>query len=124
LWGRPLVIHCPQDEGTRDVTSQDFIKFWGNFFFAFDLLALIENSQGFKIFELYKRYILKTISKLPIIFGRTSLRKPNTKIFLLPPLYSNLCKPACKGMNLRGIYKDCISKAMIENIPNYYFINY
>jgi hypothetical protein len=32
------------------VTSQDFIKFWGNFF-AFVLLEMIGNSQGFKIFE-------------------------------------------------------------------------
>jgi hypothetical protein len=40
--------------GNRDglcgaVTSQDFIKFWGNFF-AFVLSALIENLQGFKNF--------------------------------------------------------------------------
>jgi hypothetical protein len=27
----------------RIVTSQDFIKFWGNFFFAFVMSALIEN---------------------------------------------------------------------------------
>jgi hypothetical protein len=32
------------------VTSQDFIKFWGNFF-AFVLSALIEISQGFETFE-------------------------------------------------------------------------
>jgi hypothetical protein len=31
------------------VTSQDFIKFWGNFF-AFVLLEMIGNSQGFKTF--------------------------------------------------------------------------
>jgi hypothetical protein len=31
------------------VTSQDFIKFWGKFF-AFVLLELIGNSQGFKPF--------------------------------------------------------------------------
>jgi hypothetical protein len=30
------------------VTSQDFIKFWGNFFI---LLVLIEISQGFRTFE-------------------------------------------------------------------------
>jgi hypothetical protein len=33
------------------LTSQDFIKFWGEFFFAFALYVLIENSQGFKTFE-------------------------------------------------------------------------
>jgi hypothetical protein len=32
------------------VTSQDFIKFGGKFF-AFVLLEMFENSQGFKIFE-------------------------------------------------------------------------
>jgi hypothetical protein len=32
------------------VTTQDFIKFWGNFF-AFVLLEMIENSQGFKTFK-------------------------------------------------------------------------
>jgi hypothetical protein len=31
------------------VTSQDFIKFWGKFF-AFVLLEMFENSQGFKTF--------------------------------------------------------------------------
>jgi hypothetical protein len=34
---------------TCTVTSQDFSKFWGNFF-AFILNALIEISQGFKTF--------------------------------------------------------------------------
>jgi hypothetical protein len=33
----------------KAVTSQDFIKFWGNFF-AFVLSALIEISQEFKTF--------------------------------------------------------------------------
>jgi hypothetical protein len=43
---------APQAEShwRTDVTSQDFIKFWGNFF-AFVLSALIEISQGIKIFE-------------------------------------------------------------------------
>jgi hypothetical protein len=36
-------------EQQRRVTSQDFIKFWGNFF-AFVLLEMIGNSQGFKTF--------------------------------------------------------------------------
>jgi hypothetical protein len=40
------------------VTSQDFIKFWGNFF-VFILLELIENLQGFKTFELFKSLIRK-----------------------------------------------------------------
>jgi hypothetical protein len=31
------------------VMTQDFVKFWGNFF-VFILLVLIENSQGFKTF--------------------------------------------------------------------------
>jgi hypothetical protein len=38
------------DPGGIRVTSQDFIKFWGNFF-AFVLLEMIGNSQGFKTFE-------------------------------------------------------------------------
>jgi hypothetical protein len=33
----------------EDVTSQDFIKFWGEIF-AFVLLEMIGNSQGFKTF--------------------------------------------------------------------------
>jgi hypothetical protein len=32
------------------VASQDFIKFWGKIF-AFVLLEMVENSQGFKTFE-------------------------------------------------------------------------
>jgi hypothetical protein len=32
------------------VTSQDFVKFWGNFF-AFVMLEMIGNSQEFKTFE-------------------------------------------------------------------------
>jgi hypothetical protein len=40
-----------------DVTSQDFIKFWGIIFFAFVLLEMIEISQGFKTFEsIWKLY--------------------------------------------------------------------
>jgi hypothetical protein len=35
--------------GLGDVTSQDFIKFWGKFF-ALVLLVLIENLHGFKTF--------------------------------------------------------------------------
>jgi hypothetical protein len=34
----------------KSITSQDFIKFWGNFF-ASALLELIDFSQGFKTFE-------------------------------------------------------------------------
>jgi hypothetical protein len=37
-------------EGWGSVTTQDFIKFWGKIF-AFVLLGMIENSQGFKTFE-------------------------------------------------------------------------
>jgi hypothetical protein len=33
-----------------DVTTQDFINFWGKFF-VFVLLEMIEISQGFKTFE-------------------------------------------------------------------------
>jgi hypothetical protein len=35
---------------TLDVTTQDFVNFWGKIF-VFILLVLIENSQGFKTFE-------------------------------------------------------------------------
>jgi hypothetical protein len=34
---------------TSNVTTQDFIKFWGKFF-AFVLLEMIGNSQGIKTF--------------------------------------------------------------------------
>jgi hypothetical protein len=47
------------------VTTQDFIKFWGKIF-VFILLEMIENSQGFKTFELFKVFIIKKISKLSI----------------------------------------------------------
>jgi hypothetical protein len=33
----------------KRVTTQDFIKFWGKIF-AFVLLEMFENSQGFKTF--------------------------------------------------------------------------
>jgi hypothetical protein len=38
------------ESAKQNVTSQDFIKFWGKFF-AFVLLEMIGNSQGFKTFE-------------------------------------------------------------------------
>jgi valyl-tRNA synthetase len=41
------------------VTSQDFIKFWGKFF-AFVLLEMFGNSQGFKnFFSLFESFIRK-----------------------------------------------------------------
>jgi hypothetical protein len=51
-WGAPL------QRRLVSVTSQDFIKFWG-IFFAFVLLVLIENSQGFKTFKFIKNFIRK-----------------------------------------------------------------
>jgi hypothetical protein len=51
--------------GTPHVTSQDFIKFWGNFF-AFIWKVLIEISQGFKTFEFIYKLYFKNHFKLPI----------------------------------------------------------
>jgi hypothetical protein len=39
-----------KDKLNPNVTSKDFIKFWGKFF-VFVLLEMIENSQRFKTFE-------------------------------------------------------------------------
>jgi hypothetical protein len=44
-----LLVYIPVFQQRLFVTSQDFIKFWGNFF-AFVLYVLIEFSQGFKTF--------------------------------------------------------------------------
>jgi hypothetical protein len=33
------------------VTTQDFVSFWGNFFFVFVLLEMNEISQEYKLFE-------------------------------------------------------------------------
>jgi hypothetical protein len=52
-----IVLHW----NSRVVTSQDFIKFGGNFF-AFVLLELIEISQGFKNFWVIKSSTLQTNS--------------------------------------------------------------
>jgi uncharacterized membrane protein (DUF373 family) len=44
---------CKTSAGSKiigGVTTQDFIKFWGKFFFAFVLLEMFEISQGFKTF--------------------------------------------------------------------------
>jgi hypothetical protein len=58
----------------NNVTSQEFIKFWGNFF-AFVLLVLIEISQEFKTFWVYSKTLLENYFKLSIISWRTPLRK-------------------------------------------------
>jgi hypothetical protein len=42
-------VGSPVKSSSEYVTSQDFIKFWGEFF-AFVLSALIGISQGFKTF--------------------------------------------------------------------------
>jgi hypothetical protein len=56
------------------VISQDFIKFWGNFF-AFILNALIEFSQGFKtFFYLFKAFNWKTILNI-LLFLEEFLEK-------------------------------------------------
>jgi hypothetical protein len=104
------------------VTSQDFIKFWGNFFcFCFECIDW--NSQGFKTFELYKSYILKTISNSLIFHEEPYLRKPSIKM-LFSFSYSNLCKLAYKGMKFKSVYKIGISKLWLSVVFNYYFINY
>jgi hypothetical protein len=46
---RPTVLASYDGPNDAIVTSQDFIKFWGKIF-AFVLLKMIGNSQGFKIF--------------------------------------------------------------------------
>jgi hypothetical protein len=50
LFSAAALYHHPMKLSEReDVTSQDFIKFWGKIF-VFVLLVLIELSQGFKTF--------------------------------------------------------------------------
>jgi hypothetical protein len=58
----------------NNVTSQEFIKFWGKFY-AFVLLVLIEISQEFKTFWVYLKTLLENYFKLSIISWRTPLRK-------------------------------------------------
>jgi hypothetical protein len=85
------------------VTSQDFVKFWGNFFFAFVLLEMIGISQGFKNFWDYLKVLLENILNHLLCSWRPLLRKESIIKILLSNLYSNLCKFACKGVNPKGI---------------------
>jgi hypothetical protein len=47
--GKPATITANNELEHADVTSQNFIKFWGKLF-AFILYVLNGNSQGFKNF--------------------------------------------------------------------------
>jgi hypothetical protein len=97
------------------VTTQDFIKFWGKFF-AFVLLEMIGNSQGFKTFWVYLKALLENYFKLSIIFLEEFLRERSSIQILFPFLYSNLCKLACKGVNHKCVLfsKYCILKTKFE----------
>jgi hypothetical protein len=93
-----------EDEQEEAVTSQDFIKFWGNFF-AFVLYVLIENLQGFKTFWVYLKALLENYFKTAYYFQKDFFEKTKYQIIIFF-LYSNLCKLACNGMNFKSIYKD------------------
>jgi hypothetical protein len=88
------------------VTTQNFIKFWGEIF-VFILLVLIENSQGFKTFWVYLKASFENYLKFSIYFLKNFFGKdPVLKCYFLSPLvkpYSALCKLACK----RLFYKIC-----------------
>jgi hypothetical protein len=85
----------------QGVTSQDFIKFWGNFF-AFVLLCWLKFHRDLKTFWVYLKDLLENHFKLSIISWKTHLRKwkfSNTILFL-----SNLCKHICTGSIYKMIY--------------------
>jgi hypothetical protein len=62
----------------NNVTSQEFIKFWGKFF-AFVLLVLIEISHEFKTFWVYSKTLLENYFKL---FCSLYLKPPTFVCFL------------------------------------------
>jgi hypothetical protein len=96
------------------VTSQDFIKFWGNFLFLFCLYWL-KFHRDLKNFVLILKLYYKNYFKLSIISWRTLLNKKKSSNIILV-----LFKPMqayCKGMNHKCvIYQKYVSfKTMIES---------
>jgi hypothetical protein len=56
LKGNLLLLYKPLH---LDVTTQDFIKFWGKFFFGFELLEMIEIHRELKLLNLFESFIRK-----------------------------------------------------------------
>jgi hypothetical protein len=87
--------------------------------------VLIENSQGFKNFELFKSFIRKLIQTFYLFLEELLWEKPRIKI-LFSFNYSNLCKLAYIGLINKGVVcaKDFIFKTKFESYFKHYFIKY
>jgi hypothetical protein len=80
------------------VKSQDFIKFWGKIF-AFVLLEIFGNSQGFKTFLVYLKALFENYLKTSIYFLKNFFEKEQvSKCYF----HSSLIKPmqACLQRNV------------------------
>jgi hypothetical protein len=67
------------------VTSQDFIKFWGNFFLLF-CLRYLEIHRDLKLLSLFERFIRKLffLKKLSIIFLKNFFEKDQVSKYYFP----------------------------------------
>jgi hypothetical protein len=85
------------------VTSQDFIKFWGNFFASY-FVMLIENSQELKTFECFKSFIRKLIQAF-YYFLKNFFEKDQVSKILFSSLFQNLCKLISIGSVYQKTFK-------------------
>jgi hypothetical protein len=77
---------------------------------------MIENLQRIKTFWVYLKALLENYFKLLLFFLKNFFEKDQVPKYYFPLLYSNLCKLACKGVNLKCVLfsKDCILKTEFE----------
>jgi hypothetical protein len=99
----------------KNVTSQDFVKFWGNFLLLY-CLRWLKIHRDLKLLSLFESFNRKCF-KLSTMFLKTPFWEKNQlSKYFFSNLYSNLCKFACKGVNPKGILfsEDCISRTKFE----------
>jgi hypothetical protein len=120
----------PKKQGAKiwvwiHVTSQDFIKFWGNFF-AFISYVLIENSQRIKNFWDYLKALIENYFQTPCYFLKNFFEKTKYQniIFLLLLNFMQACLQKIVLQNCFIQYRFAFSKLWLSVILHHYFINY
>jgi hypothetical protein len=81
-----------------------FYQILGEFFFAFVMLEMVGNSQGFKTFRAYLKALLENYFKLSIIFLKNFFEKDQVSkyyFFIFSFLLFKPMQATCKGYLLK-----------------------
>jgi hypothetical protein len=101
------------------VTTQDFTKFWGNFF-VFILLVLIENSQGFKTFWVYLKALFENYFKSSIYFLKNFFEKNKVSKYYFPSVIQTYASLLAKEWITNVFY--LIKIVFLKDIFKHYYL--